>query len=366
MAAPDYYKTLGVPRNASEEDIKKAYRKLARKHHPDLNPGSKESEARFKEVSEAYEILMDNEKRKNYDQFGDPNGPAAQAGPQGFDFSGFDFGGAGGETGGFGDFFQNFGGGRKRERRPGPKPGEDQQHLVRISFRDAFHGTKLPLNITRTETCRTCQGTGETPGAAKAACSACNGKGFQEQGFGFLKSRYECDVCGGTGKRAPACSECQGRGRNPKHETVTIAIPPGVEDGTKLRVAGKGEAGRRGGGPGDLYLQIQVEADPRFERRGANLYLKLPISFVEAALGAKVEIPTPEGHTTIKIPPGTQSGSRLRLKGQGMPIPRSDQQRGDLFAEVQVVTPQIQDERSKELLRELGQINDGMVRDQRN
>jgi len=364
MAVPDYYHILGVPKNASEEDLKKAYRKLARKHHPDLNPGDKAAEAHFKEITEAHEILTDPEKRRNYDQFGNPNGPTAQAGgAQQFDFGGFDFGGAGG-SGGFGDFFQHFGGGSKRrERQAGPKPGEDLQHLVRISFRDAFQGTKLPLNITRTETCRGCQGTGEAPGAAKATCSSCQGKGVQEHGVGFLKSRYECEACGGTGRKAPACPECQGRGRNPKKETVTIAIPPGVEDGTKLRVAGKGEAGRRGGGSGDLFLQIQVETDPQFERKGPNLYLKLPISFSEAALGAKVEIPTPDGQTTIKIPPGTQGGSRLRLKGKGMPIPRSDKQRGDLFAEIQVITPQIQDERSKELLRELGELNDAAIRD---
>jgi molecular chaperone DnaJ len=362
MAAPDYYKLLGLPRNASEDDIKKTYRKLARKHHPDLNPGNKEAEARFKEVSEAYDVLSDPDKRRNYDQFGDPNGPGAQMGGQGFDFSGFNFGAPGSGGSSFEDLFQGFGGGgRSRARRAGPKPGEDLQHLVRISFKDAFLGTKLPLNITHTETCRTCLGTGEAPGANKSACSACQGRGFQEHGFGFLKSRYECEECGGTGKKAPSCPDCQGRGRNPKRETVTVAIPPGVEDGTKLRVSGKGEAGRRGGGPGDLYLQIQVEPDPRFERRGANLYLKLPISFTEAALGAKVEIPTPDGHTTIKIPPGSQSGSKLRLKGQGMPVPRSDQ-RGDLFAEIQVVTPQIQDERSKDLLRELGQINDVNIR----
>lgn len=362
MAAPDYYKLLGLPRNASEEEIKKTYRKLARKHHPDLNPGNKEAEARFKEVSEAYDVLSDPEKRRNYDQFGDPNGPGAQMGGQGFDFGsgGFSFGG-----GGFEDFFQNFGGGgRSRGRKAGPKPGEDLQHLVRISFRDAFLGAKLPLNITHTETCRTCLGTGEAPGSTKSTCVACGGRGFQEQGFGFLKSKYECEECGGTGRKAPSCSDCQGRGRNPKRETITVAIPSGVEDGTKLRVSGKGEAGRRGGGPGDLYLQIQVEPDPRFERRGANLYLKLPISFTEAALGAKVEIPTPEGHTTIKVPPGSQSGSKLRLKGQGMPIPRSDQ-RGDLFAELQVVTPAIQDERSKELLRELAELNDTHIREQR-
>lgn len=355
MAVPDYYKILGVPKNASDEDIKKAYRKLARKYHPDLNPGNKEAEAKFKELSTANDVLADAEKRRNYDQFGDPSGPAAQMGPG---FQGFDFGDMGGA---FGDIFQGFGGSRGRPRRAGPRPGEDLQHTVRIGFSDAFHGSKLPINVTRTETCRPCQGSGEAPGLSKSICGACHGRGVHEQGQGFFKSRVECDECGGTGKKAPACPDCQGRGRNPKRETVTIAIPPGVEDGTRLRVAGKGEAGRRGGGPGDLYLQIQVEADPRFERRGANLYVKLPISFTEAAMGAKVEIPTPEGHTTIKIPPGTQSGSKLRLKGQGMPVPRSEQQ-GDLFAEIQVVTPQIQDERSKELLRELGQLNDAAIR----
>jgi molecular chaperone DnaJ len=354
MAVPDYYRILGIPKNASEEDIKKAYRKLARKYHPDLNPGNKESETRFKELTEAHEALANPEKRRNYDQFGDPNGPAAPMGGAG----GFDFGGMGGT---FADIFQGFGGGRGRPRKAGPRPGEDLQHVVRIGFPEAFKGTKLPINVTRTETCRACQGSGEASGAPKAACPSCHGRGVHEQGLGFFKSHAECDECGGTGKKAPACPECQGRGRNPKRETVTVAIPPGVEDGTRLRVSGKGEAGRRGGGPGDLYLQIQVESDPRFERRGANLYVKLPISFSEAALGAKVEIPTPEGQTTIKIPPATQSGSKLRLKGQGMPVPRSEH-RGDLFAEIQVVTPQVQDERSKELLRELGQINDADIR----
>jgi len=350
MAVPDYYKILGVPKSASDEEVKKAYRKLARKYHPDLNPGNKEAETKFKELSAANDALSDPEKRRNYDQFGDPNGPAAQmGGAQGFDF------------GAFGDIFQGFGGGRGRPRRAGPKPGEDLQHTVRIGFSEVFKGTRLPINVTRTETCRPCQGSGEASGAPKTSCPSCRGQGFHDQGQGFFRSRAECEDCGGTGRKAPACPECQGRGRNPKRETVTVAIPPGVEDGTRLRVAGKGEAGRRGGGPGDLYLQIQVEADPRFERRGANLYVKLPISFSEASLGAKVEIPTPEGTTTIKIPPATQSGSKLRLKGQGMPVPRSEQ-RGDLFAEIQVVTPQIQDERSKELLRELGEINDSAIR----
>lgn len=351
MGAKDYYQILGVPRDSSDEDIKKAYRKLARKYHPDLNPGNKEAESRFKEVSEANDALSDPEKRRNYDQFGDPSGPQQQG------FQGFDFGG-----GSFEDIFMTFGGReRSRPRQSGPKSGEDLQHTVRISFRDAFHGTRVTLSIQRTDTCRACQGSGESPGASRAMCKTCQGKGAIEQGMGFFKTRVECSDCNGTGRKAPPCPECQGRGRNPKKESVTVGIPAGVEDGTRLRVAGKGEAGRRGGGPGDLILQIQVEPDARFERRGPNLYLKLPISFTEAALGAKVEVPTPEGQSVIKIPPGTQSGTRLRLKGHGMPIHRSEQ-RGDLFAEIQVVTPKIQDERSKELLRELGELNDGAIR----
>jgi molecular chaperone DnaJ len=232
---------------------------------------------------------------------------------------------------------------------------------VRISFKDAFQGTRLSLNLKRTETCRACQGSGETPGGHPAACPACQGTGHREEGGGFFRARLECPACGGSGRKAPACPTCQGQGRVPKSETVTVAIPAGVEDGTRLRVTGKGEAGRRGGGPGDLYLQIQVEPDPRFERRGPNLYIDLPISFSEAALGTKVEIPTPEGRSTIKIPPGTQGGANLRVKGMGMPVPGSSQ-RGDLFAKVRVVTPRIEDERSKELLRELAALNDDGIR----
>ena len=344
MPSTDYYKTLGISKNASDDDIKKAYRKLARKYHPDLNPGNQEAEAKFKEITEAHEVLSDKEKRQNYDAYGDPNGPGAQA-QGGFDFSGF------------GDFF-SFGRQRSsRSGRPAPRRGEDIQRTVRISFMDAFQGVKLPIQINRTETCKACQGTGEAPGAAKQNCSACNGTGYIEQGPSFFKSRRECPECGGAGRKAPACAECQGRGRNPFRDTVTIAIPAGIEDGAKLRVTGKGEAGQRGGGPGDLFLFIQVDKDARFERKGSNLYIKLPISFTEAALGTKVEVPTPESQTTIRIPPGTQGGSKLRIKNQGMPIPKSDQ-RGDLFAEIKVVTPNIQDERSKELLRELGEIND--------
>lgn len=357
MAHPDFYKILGVTRSASEDDIKKAYRKLARKYHPDLNPGNKDSEAKFKELTEANEVLSDGEKRKNYDTYGDPAGPAAPS-AQGFSYDEFDSGG--GMGGSFQDLFRGFGS-KGTRRRPGPKPGEDTQHTVRIGFKDAFHGTKLTLSLQRSETCPACQGSGDQPGSHPTTCAACGGRGYREEGSGFFRTRQECPACSGTGKKAAPCPSCQGRGRIPKAESVTVAIPAGVEDGTRLRVAGKGEAGRRGGGPGDLYLQIQVEPDPRFERRGPNLYLDLPISFSEAALGTKVEVPTPEGHSTIKIPPGTQSNANLRLKGLGMPIPGSGQ-RGDLFARVKVMTPKIVDERSKDLLRELAELNDAEIR----
>lgn len=349
MSHPDYYKILGVPRSASEEDIKKAYRKLARKHHPDLNPGDAKAEAAFKQLTEANEVLSDPEKRKNYDTTGDPAGASAQM-PPGFQGEGF----------AFEDLFAGFGG---RPARHGPERGEDLVHAVRLGFREAFEGTRLTLRVNRSEPCLACRGTGES-GRKQESCATCHGKGRLGGSGGFLAFGRTCPDCGGRGVRVPPCPECQGTGRHARQETVTIAIPPGVEDGARLRVPGKGEAGRRGGGPGDLFLQISMEPDPRFERRGANLYVTLPVSFTEAALGAKVELPTPDGHATIKVPPGTQTGGKLRLKGRGMPIPRSDQ-RGDLFAEIQVVTPQIQDERSKELLRELAELNDGAIQTQR-
>lgn len=350
MSHPDYYKILGVPRSASDEDIKKAYRKLARKHHPDLNPNDKAAEAKFKEVTAANDVLSDAEKRRNYDQYGDPAGAPQMGMPsgQGGGFEGFDLG----------DLFGAFGGGGAGSR--GPQRGENLTRSVSLSFKDAFEGTRISFQIQRSEPCVTCAGSGEQS-RSKETCRQCNGKG---KAGGFMGFQRPCSACGGRGSVAPACTDCRGTGRHPKSETVTLNIPAGVEDGARLRAAGKGEAGRRGGGPGDLFLDIHIQADARFERMGPNLHAKLPISFSEAALGAKVDVPTPEGKATLKVPPGVQAGTKLRLKGHGMPIPKSDQ-RGDLYAEIVVVTPHIQDERSKELLRELAELNDAPVRAQR-
>jgi molecular chaperone DnaJ len=350
MATPDYYKILGVSRSASEEEIKKAYRKLARKHHPDLNPGDAKAEAEFKKLSEANDVLSDPEKKKNYDTFGDPSGPGPQMQP----------GPSQGESFSFEDIFSGFGG---RPARSGPERGEDLIHAVRLGFREAFEGKRLSLRVNRSEPCLVCRGTGES-NKKPETCPTCHGKGKLGGGAGFLAFGRTCPDCHGRGTKVPPCPECGGTGRRGREETVTIAIPAGVEDGARLRVAGKGEAGRRGGGPGDLFLQISMEPDARFERKGANLYVRLPISFSEAALGAKVDVPTPDGQQTIKVPPGTQTGAKLRLKGKGMPIPRASQ-RGDLIAEVAVLTPKIQDERSKELLRELAELNDADVKKQR-
>lgn len=357
MPHPDYYKILGLPKTASDEEVKKAYRKLARKYHPDLNPGNAQAEAKFKELAAANEVLSDPEKRKNYDQYGDPAGaPHMMPGPS---YGGSNMGGAPGFD--FGDLFGSFMGGRERTEAHGPKRGEDLLRRVQLSFHDAFKGTKLTIQVNRTEPCLTCHGSGEARGKA-TTCAQCGGKGKLQGGM-FSMGRV-CPACGGKGTISPPCPDCQGRGRNPKTDTVTIAIPPGVDEGQRLRVAGKGEAGRRGGGPGDLFLEIAVQADPRFERKGPNLYVKLPVSFSEAALGAKVDVPTPDGKATLKIPPGVQSGQKLRLKEHGMPLGKSGT-RGDLFAEVTVLTPQIQDERSKELLRELAELNDAALRAKR-
>jgi molecular chaperone DnaJ len=386
----DYYAILGVARDAKPEAIRKAYRHLARKYHPDVNPGNKSAEEKFKQISEAYEILSDEKKRKIYDQYGfysdniPPGGyqPSASpgdaarayasggtAGPGGFDFSGFDFsnfeprpgGRAGGEDSGFGfrDIFsqifsRNPASGAEEEDQAETR-GRDLEHHMHLSFWDAIRGTQVRITVNRNETCPTCKGTGTGKGPA-TVCSTCDGKGRVVRQSGAMRFEGPCPDCNGTGKRKPPCPTCSGAGFVTRPETFEVRIPPGVDQGSRVRVAGKGNTGRNGGPPGDLYIVTDVEPHPVFERKGDNVYVKVPVTIAEASLGAKVEVPTIDGPSTIKIPPGTQSGQKLRLRGKGAPSLRGEA-RGDQFVEVQVVVPKVADERSKELLRELARLN---------
>jgi len=372
----DYYAVLGVSRTAKPEEIRKAYRRLARKHHPDVNPGNKSAEEKFKEISAAYEILSDEKKRKIYDQYGfyadniPPGGygagGAAAAAP-GVDFSGFDFsnlenlGAEGEERAGFGaafrDLFSQFfsRGGPGEARHEGPEKGSDLEHQMHLGFWDAMRGTQVRLTVARQETCPTCRGTGSAGGAA-VTCAACGGTGKAGRQVGTLRFTLTCPQCGGSGRQRRACANCGGEGFVRKPETFEVRIPPGVDTGSRVRVPGKGNAGMSGGAPGDLYIVTEVEPHPLFERKGDNIYIKVPVTISEAALGTKVDVPTLEGPATIKIPPGTQSGQKLRLRGKGAPSLRGSG-RGDQFVEVQVVVPRLADERSKEILRELSRLN---------
>ncbi len=368
----DYYAILGVDRKAKAEAIRKAYRHLARKYHPDLNPRNKAAEEKFKEISEAYEILSDDKKRKVYDQYGfyadhiPPGGYASEPTPgrssQGFDFSGFDFSDLGaeeGRRGGFGssfrDLFSFFSrGGEPEPEREGPQRGSDLEHRMHLGFWDAIKGTQVHLTVARSEACPTCRGSGATGPAT--ACTTCGGSGKTVRQAGSMRFSLTCPECGGTGRQRKRCSACGGTGQVRKPETFDVRIPAGADTGSRVRVAGKGNAGMNGGPPGDLIIITEVEPHPVFERKGDNFYVKVPITVTEAALGAKVEVPTLDGPSTIKIAPGTQSGQKLRLRGKGAPSLRGDV-RGDQFVEVQVVVPHVADERTKEILRELARLN---------
>jgi molecular chaperone DnaJ len=371
----DYYAILGVDRKAKPEEIRKAYRHLARKYHPDLNPGNKAAEEKFKEISEAYEILSDEKKRQIYDQYGfyaDNIPPGYQPGPSpgagtpgGFDFSGFDFMNMGEEpadrrsgfASSFRDLFSSFFSrvGESEEEPEGPQRGSDIEHRMHLGFWDAMRGTKVRLTIARNEACPTCHGTGTASGAS-VVCTGCGGTGKISRQAGVMRFSGPCPECGGSGRRRRPCPSCNGTGYTRKPETLEVRIPPGVDTGSRVRVPGKGNAGVNGGPPGDLVIITDVEPHPFFERKGDNIYVKLPVTVSEAALGAKVEVPTLDGLSTIRIPPGTQSGQKLRLRGRGAPSLRGDA-RGDQFVEIQVVVPRVADERTKELLRELARLN---------
>jgi molecular chaperone DnaJ len=363
-AKQDYYELLGVSKKASAKDIRTAFRKLARKYHPDLNPGDKSSEEKFKQLQEAYDILSDSKKRQMYDQYGfysdniPPGGPGG--GPQqdgegvNFDFGGFDFGGGSGAQGGgasFRDLFsQFFRGGRGAGGEPEHEPGGDLEYQIEIDFWDAVRGAVKKLTITRLDTCDTCHGTGAI-GSAQT-CPTCHGSGTIQQAAGKMKFNVPCTRCGGTGKIRKVCPTCSGEGRLRRTETIEVRIPAGVASGSRVRVPGKGNAGTMGAPPGDLYLRVDVRPHSFFERRGDDLYTKVPVTVTEATLGAKVEVPTIDGRSLVRIPPGTNSGKTLRLKEKGVPSARSGA-RGDQYVEIQVVVPQPTDERVRNLMKEL-------------
>lgn len=348
MAKRDYYEVLDVERNATDDEIKKAFRKLARQYHPDVNPGNNEAEEKFKEVNEAYEILCDAEKRQRYDQFGhagnDPNG-----------FGGFGGFGGGADMGGFGDIFDMFfGGGGSRPR--GPEKGADLRLDLELEFAEAVFGVEKDVEVARTEECPTCDGSGAKPGTSPAQCGQCHGAGqvktTQQTAFGHFQTVKPCNACGGTGQIITSpCPDCRGKGRARKMRTLNFKIPAGVDNGSRIRLNGEGEPGHRGGPKGDLYVYLQVKPHEVFEREGVDLYMEMPISFVQAALGAEIEVPTLEGKASLKIPEGTQSHTVFRLKGQGVPRLRGSG-RGDQHVRVEIMTPQKLSEEQKQLLQD--------------
>jgi molecular chaperone DnaJ len=368
-AKQDYYELLGVPRKAGAKDIRAAFRKLARKYHPDLNPGDKSSEEKFKQLQEAYDVLSDSKKRQVYDQYGfysdniPAGGPSSGVGARGgepdvnFDFGGFDFGGGSGSgsSGGgsnFRDLFsQFFSGGRgSAGMEPEHEAGGDLEYQIEIDFRDAVRGAVKKLSITRLDTCETCRGTGAV--GSPQTCTACAGTGTIQQAAGKMRFNVPCTRCGGTGKLRTLCKTCSGEGRVRRTETIDVRIPPGVSNGGRMRVPGKGNSGTMGAPAGDLYLRVVVKPHEFFERRGNDLYTKIPITVSEATLGAKIEVPTIDGRSIIRIPPGTNSGKTLRLKEKGVPSARNGA-RGDQYVEIQVVVPPPTDERVRNLMKEL-------------
>ncbi len=386
----DYYEILGVKKSASAEDIRKAFRKLARKYHPDVNPGDKVAEEKFKALSEANDVLSDPKKRRIYDQVGFysdnidpataeayaraggaggfPGGfPGGQpgAGAQGvhFDFGGFDFsdlfeGGRGRKTtsgSSFRDVFSGIFGGHGAATQESPEPGPDLEYQVNVPFWTAIRGGVMRLNISRHDTCANCHGQGyiEAPGR----CPECNGTGQVTQMGGRMKFNVPCPRCHGTGKNISTCSVCHGEGAIERTEPLEVRIKPGTRDGQRIRIAGKGNAGGRGGPSGDLFVIIRAGDHPIFHREGDDIHLTVPVSAAEAALGAKIEVPTIDGRTLLKIPPGTQSGQKLRLREKGVPSATKEGARGDEIVEIKVTVPMPRDERTKELLRELARLN---------
>ena len=346
MAKRDYYETLGVKRGASQQELKGAFRKLAMQYHPDRNPGDTAAEQRFKEINEAYEVLRDDQKRAAYDQFGHAafeQGGAGGARPGGFDFSSF--------ADVFDDLFGDLSGGGRR--RGGPARGADLRYNLTVSLEDAFHGKKAQLKVPTAVPCEACGGAGSEGGAAPVACPTCRGAGRVRAQQGFFTLERTCPKCQGTGAFIQdPCKRCGGSGRTQKEKALAVNIPPGVEDGTRIRLSGEGEAGLRGAPPGDLYIFIQVQPHRMFQRQGLDLYCEVPITFTTAALGGDIDVPTIEGkRVKVTVPAGTQTGKQFRLRDKGMRELQGTR-RGDLYVEVTVETPVNLTKRQQELLRE--------------
>ena len=350
MSKRDYYEVLGVPRTASDSDIKSAYRKLAMQHHPDRNPGNKAAEDSFKEAAEAYAVIADAEKRSLYDRFGHA-GVSAAGGGAGFDpstFSGFeDILGGLGDIFGFGDLL---GGGR---RRGGPQRGADLRYDLEIAFDEAAHGAETTIQIPRQETCDTCTGSGSAPGSSASACPQCRGQGQVRFQQGFFTVARTCPQCRGAGRIiTKPCQKCRGAGRMPKERKITVKIPAGIATGQQLRMQHEGEGGIAGGPPGHLFVVVHVKDHEFFRRDGVNLFCEIPVNFTMVTLGGELQVPTLDGTEKVKVPEGTQTGTTFRLRGKGMPDV-SGHGRGDLFATVQVQTPKKLSKEQRHLIEQL-------------
>jgi len=379
----DYYATLGVKKTATSDEIRKAFRKLARRYHPDVNPGDKKSEEKFKELSEANDVLSDEKKRKVYDQVGfysdqiDPEQAEAYARQQsgggqppvdfgGFDFSGFRGGRGGGSAqqpgagsqswGSFKDIFSGIFSGAQQPQRPrGPQPGTDLEYQATVDFWTAIRGGQARIQVNRQETCPSCHGQSSTGGPMQ--CPECNGTGHVTQMGGRMKFNIPCPRCNGTGRTSNACGTCQGEGVVNRTETVDFRIKAGTRDGQRIRLQGKGNSGLNGGAAGDLFLIVRTGTHPVFTRVGDDIHLTVPVTIAEASLGAKVDVPTIDGRAQLKIPPATQSGQKLRMRERGVENSQRPDQRGDQIVTIDVVVPLLQDERSREIMRELAKLN---------
>ncbi len=367
----DYYEVLGVQKGASEAEIKKAYRKMAIKYHPDRNRDNKEeAEAKMKEINEAYDVLKDPQKKAQYDQFGHAAFDGAGGG------AGGGFGGFGGFGGGdFGDIFETFFGGGfgrgGRSRRPGPEQGADLRYDLEITFEEAAFGKEVELTIPRTENCETCKGTGAAPGTSPEECPQCHGTGqvqsYRNTPLGRMVTTSTCNRCNGTGKivKTP-CKDCGGKGHKKVSRKIKVNIPAGIDEGQRIRVAGGGQAGVRGGANGDLYVYIYIKRHELFSREGADVMCEVPISFVQAALGDTIEVPTIHGKVEMKIAAGIQSGTIMRLRGKGIPLLRHSGAFGDQHVRIKVLTPQKLSDKQKNLLREFGEISGSKVNPEQN